>query len=140
VNSSVVIPGPGIVITDISVRIEKISHPSTSDLQITLIAPNNQTVTLISSGVAGGSNMDFIHTIFLDSAPTQINGMNPFTGNFRPDSPLSPLNGSGSGGTWKLHIIDTIPLDTGTLEAWGLEVCGSVAAPTHYVYLPLILR
>jgi len=64
----------------------------------------------------------------------------PFTGNFRPDHPLSALNGVASGGTWTLHLVDASAGDVGTLEAWGLEICGGATTPTSYLYLPLVLR
>jgi subtilisin-like proprotein convertase family protein len=138
VESTLTLPNPGVVITNTSVRIEKILHPYAPELRITLIAPDGQSVKLIDfPGVGTGPN--FIHTILLDGAPP-LGGASPLTGNFRPDNPLSSLNGTASGGIWKLRITDAESGAAGTLEAWGLEICGGATAPTSYLYLPLVLR
>jgi subtilisin-like proprotein convertase family protein len=56
-----------------------------------------------------------------DAAATPIgNGSAPFTGNFRPESPLAVLRGHQMKGTWTLTVTDTFPQDSGTLNAWSL--------------------
>jgi subtilisin-like proprotein convertase family protein len=141
VDSTIVLSSPGVVITDVSVRIDRLWHPYVSDLRISLIPPTGPSVALVADPGVGGDQDNFFHTIFLGSASTPIgSGAAPFTGNFRPDQPLSTLNGVASGGTWTLHLVDASAGDVGTLEAWGLEICGGATAPTSYLYLPLVLR
>jgi subtilisin-like proprotein convertase family protein len=141
VDSTIVLSSPGVVITDVSVRIDRLWHTYVSDLRITLIPPTGPSVALVADPGVGADRDNFFHTIFLGSASTPIgSGAAPFTGNFRPDYPLSTLNGVASGGTWRLHLVDASAGDVGTLEAWGLEICGGATAPTSYLYLPLVLR
>jgi subtilisin-like proprotein convertase family protein len=141
VDSTIVLSSPGVVITDVSVRIDRLWHPYVSDLRITLIPPTGPSVALVADPGVGADQDNFFHTIFLGSASTPIgSGAAPYTGNFRPDYPLSTLNGVASGGTWRLHLVDASAGDVGTLEAWGLEICGGATAPTSYLYLPLVLR
>jgi len=49
-------------------------------------------------------------------------GVAPFVGAFRPDQPLSALNGKPSAGTWKLRITDAAAPDTGTVGCARIEV------------------
>jgi subtilisin-like proprotein convertase family protein len=143
VDSVLVIPGPGVIITDTSVRIDQLMHTFVGDLNITLVAPDGTTTLRIVNQISGAQadKDNFIHTILNDSYPTPIaNGLAPFTGNFSPYNSLSFLDGLASGGTWKLNVSDNASGDIGALNAWGLEICGSGVAPTYHVYLPLILR
>ncbi len=55
----------------------------------------------------GGTGDNFTDTTFADSATTSISaGAPPFTGSFRPLSPLSALNGKNIAGTWQLLVLD----------------------------------
>jgi subtilisin-like proprotein convertase family protein len=141
VESMLTLPGPGVIITDVSVRIDQITHTNDQDLIIYLVPPSGPSTGTLVIYRAGGSGDNFFHTILADSFSTPIvSGAAPFTGNFQPDSPLSAFDGLASGGTWRLRVTDNENLDIGTLDAWGLEVCGSVPAPTSFLYLPLVLR
>ena len=134
VDSALIIPQPGVILTDLTVRIDQLLHTFTEDLQISLVAPDGREILIVDS--VGGDGDNFISTRLNDSYPTPIvTGTAPFTGNFRPDNPLSQLRGRSSAGVWKLHIVDRGPDDTGTLNAWALEVC-----PLRKVYLPLVER
>src|SRR5262249_46607253 len=63
------------------------------------------------------------------SAATPISaGTAPFTGAFRPESPLSVLNGTVPNGTWQLQVTDTATFDTGTLLSWSV-VTTTLGAP-----------
>jgi subtilisin-like proprotein convertase family protein len=124
------IPDPGTVTSTITigqsarlkkvaVKIGDIHHTFDSDLQITIRAPDGTTVPLVDSRGGGGDN--FINTVLTDAAGTPIgNGSAPFTGNFRPESPLAVLQGHQMKGTWTLTVTDTFPQDGGTLNAWSL--------------------
>jgi hypothetical protein len=46
----------------------------------------------------------------------------PFTGTFRPQSPLSALNGKRARGTWGLHVIDSVVGGTGDITDFELEL------------------
>ena len=124
------IPDPGTVTSTITIgqaallkrvalKIGDIHHTFDSDLQITIKAPDGTTVPLIDSRGGGGDN--FINTVLTDAAGTPIgNGSAPFTGNFRPESPLALLQGHQMKGTWTLTVTDTFAQDSGSLNAWSL--------------------
>jgi len=136
VDSALIIPQPGVILTDLSVRVDQLLHTATGDLQISLVAPNGRGILIVDS--VGGSGDNFINTRLNDNYSTPIiSGTAPFTGDFRPDNFLSQLQGLSSAGIWKLRIVDRQPVDVGTLNAWALEVCG---APLRKVYLPLVER
>jgi len=98
-----------------------ILHTYDSDLDIKLIAPNGTQVMLSDNRGDWGEN--FTETIFDDSAATAIaSGSAPFTGTYRPDQPLSALNGIDPNGTWQISIYDVATDDTGALRWWSLDI------------------
>ncbi len=139
-----------------------LTHPVDSDLTLSLIAPNGASVTLVSdtgSGANFGSacSPDADRTTFDDSGPISIGaGSPPFVGTFRPQSPLSALNGSAANGNWRLQVTDSVGGSVGALRCWSLflypltcpsgggvcELCPNVtimgatgpASPTQYNY------
>jgi subtilisin-like proprotein convertase family protein len=122
---------PGLcTILDVNVRIDTVIHSFISDLVVRL-TKNNNTVLLINQRGAGGSN--FIGTRLNDSAVIPIaSGNAPFTGEFRPESPLSAFNFSGTpGGNWVLSIRDTASQDTGVLKSWCLTVSYDCGDPVN---------
>ncbi len=119
---NVTVPAWAFGIMDVNVKIDTVTHTWDSDLFFTL-SHNTTTVNIISH--AGSSGDNFIGTILDDSASTPIgNGTAPFTGSFRPWSPLSVFNGTGNdpNGPWVLSIYDSAAGDTGTFRAWCLTV------------------
>ncbi|MFN8155369.1 MAG: CotH kinase family protein [Bacteroidia bacterium] len=98
-----------------------IVHTYDSDLEIFLIAPDSTYIEL-STGNGGGGN-NYINTFFVDTVPSFItNGSAPFSGSFRPESPLySVNNGLDPNQTWQLLIHDNYPFaDAGILLNWAL--------------------
>ena len=51
----------------------------------------------------------------------------PFTGTWRPDTPLAALNGHAADGTWKFHVSDNARLDIGSVRAFSLHLSGFVS-------------
>ena len=87
-----------------------VTHPNVGDLELYLIAPDATQIPL--SLRRGGTGDNFTNTLFDDGAAASIStGTAPFTGSFKPESPLSALNGILSNGTWSLKAKD---LSTGT--------------------------
>jgi hypothetical protein len=71
----------------------------------------------------GGSGDNFSATTFSDAAAVAISGgAAPFSGSFRPDTPLAALTGQNANGTWKLEVEDTAAQDNGTLNSWSLTL------------------
>lgn len=75
----------------------------------------------------GGSGDNFTNTVLDDEAATAITaGTAPFTGSFRPASPLSAFDGVNGNGTWTLEMNDTFPAaDNGLLQNWTLTIATS---------------
>ncbi|HKQ61972.1 MAG TPA: S8 family serine peptidase, partial [Candidatus Polarisedimenticolaceae bacterium] len=97
------------------------THTYDGDLLVRLFSPAATSVTL--SNRRGGSDNDFVGTIFDDEAATAVAaGTAPFTGRFRPDTVLSAVDGQSAAGTWRLNVSDLANIDTGTVSAWSLTV------------------
>jgi subtilisin-like proprotein convertase family protein len=123
---------PGsVTITDINVTLD-INHTWDSDLTVILVSPDATPVTLFSA--IGGSGQNFTNTTLDDAAATTIaSNSAPFTGTYRPSSPLSILNGEDALGTWTLSVTDSAGGDQGTLNSWSIEVTGTISLPTTWV-------
>ena len=109
-----------LTVLDVNVIVDTVIHTWDSDLSFSLIH-GGASVSLISGRGSSGDN--FIGTHLNDSASIPISsGSAPFTGNFRPESPLSAMNGIDVNGTWTLSISDGFGGDQGTLKAWCIEL------------------
>ncbi len=116
-------------LTDVNVTIGSIVHTYDGDLDIYILHPDGTAVELSTDN--GGSGDNFTNTVFDDEAATAITaGSAPFTGSYRPEGSLAALDGKTSAGTWRLRIYDDSNGDTGTLNGWGLTLCGASAGTT----------
>lgn len=107
------------LILDVNVRLN-ITHTFDSDLQISLIAPDNTEIILVNRRGADGDN--FTATLMDDEALNAISGGTaPFAGSYRPDNALSGFDGKSAAGTWTLRIVDTTANNTGTLNSWSID-------------------
>jgi subtilisin-like proprotein convertase family protein len=122
VQSNLVVASTGTVL-DVNVTLS-ITHTWDGDLNLRLIGPNGTVVPLSSRRGSSGDN--FTGTTFDDSATTPIaSGTAPFSGSFKPESPLAALNGIAANGTWKLEVNDAASGDTGSLTAWSIQLTTS---------------
>jgi hypothetical protein len=102
----------------VQVLIDSVLHTSDSDLEFTL-SHNGISETIIYQ--AGGSGDNFIGTKLTDDGIDSISsGIAPFSGNYKPENPLSPFAGTDPIGTWTLSIYDGAAGNNGMLESWGL--------------------
>jgi len=107
-------------ILDVNVNLD-ITHDFDGDLQVTLTSPAGTVVTLINR--RGGAGRNFTASFMDDEAAQAIAaGAAPFTGGFRPDSPLSLFDGQSALGTWTLTVNDASALNSGQLNFWGLDI------------------
>src|SRR5262249_10660509 len=103
----ITVPDDGIV-QDVNVRL-RLDHGFDSDLTIPLVHPDGPPIRLAdrrgsnqANFGTGANDCSGSPTVFDDSAATAIAaGFPPFQGSYRPDSPLSGLNGKPSAGVWK---------------------------------------
>jgi len=91
-------------VSEVTVKVD-VTTPWTASLTLYLRHPDGSVVLLISN--QGGTGDNLSDTTFADLAATPITaGTPPFTGTFRPQSPLSAFNGKNIAGTWSLIISD----------------------------------
>lgn len=116
-------------ILDVDVNI-RINHTWDADLDIYVIHPDGTIVELSTDNGGSGDNYGSgptdctgIFTHFDDEATTPITaGTPPFAGSYRPEQPLSTLDGKPLNGNWRLRLIDDLPGDTGTIFCWQLVI------------------
>jgi subtilisin-like proprotein convertase family protein len=130
-------------VADINVKV-RMDHTFDGDVTISLVAPDNTIVPLIvnrgSSGDnfgSGSNDCQGTHTVFDDSAATAITaGAPPYAGSFKPESPLTAMNGKSVTGTWKVRFNDNANQDVGIIGCVQLEImrqqpvcCGVAGTP-----------
>lgn len=101
VISRVTLPDSG-PIRSVAVTVD-ITHTYIGDLEVKLLAPGGQQATLHAR--AGSSTRDLHQTWTSDSLAA-----------------LAALHGGPSGGVWALSVADRATRDTGSLDAWSLEI------------------
>ena len=104
-----------------------VDHTWVGDLAFTLTSPGGKTVTLINqAGGPGNSGNNFCQTLLSDSAITPVQSVlvvqAPFTGPWKPASPLAAFSGDTADGTWVLHASDAAFQDTGSVRAFSLDL------------------
>lgn len=111
----------GGTITDVNFTMNALTHSKTGDVEFSVKSPAGTEVILASRRGATGDN--YINTIFNDSAANPISsGTPPFTGSFRPDSPLSVFNGQNPMGNWIFRVNDNASSDTGRVMNYVINI------------------
>ncbi len=135
---STITVGQDLTIADLNVTL-KVNHTFDGDLYVYLRGPDGSRVGLIR--FRGGSGDHFSNTTLDDEAATAIgSGRAPFSGSFRPETPLSAFDGKNARGTWTLYVYDASRYDTGTLLSWSLTVATHSAAGASARTTPLSAR
>ena len=137
-------------VTDVDVRIEGFSHERPRDVDILLVAPNGQTVVLMSD-VGGTSPVSGLDLTFDDQALSEIDPAGvPQTGTWQPSNEdeddtfpapapttpraeaLSVLNGQRPGGNWALYVVDdTFDYFGSITQFWiDIETSGPAVYPS----------
>jgi uncharacterized repeat protein (TIGR01451 family) len=133
VTSTISVPPALRTVLDVNVLIN-INHTFDADLDIYLISPAGTRVELSTDNGSLGDN--YTNTIFDDEAATSIvSGIAPFTGSFRPETPLSALDLQNVSGDWKLEIADDLGSDLGTLLNWSLIIQTAKCADAPFLVL-----
>ena len=118
-EATVVVSGNNFNIEKVQIEVT-ISHTYVSDLSLWLVSPSGTAVCLSANN--GGNGQNYISTVFSDDASTSITaGSPPFTGSYRPQSPLSVLNGEPVDGTWSLRVCDMATFDEGTITSFKVS-------------------
>jgi filamentous hemagglutinin family protein len=112
-----------------------LDHTNDQNLTLALISPNGTLVELFTG--VGGNGQNFRNTILADDAPISIaDGQAPFTGRFRPLSPLAAFDGQPFNGLWTLVLIDFDLTDVATLNSWSLQVGSNIVTSSN---VPVVL-
>jgi len=111
-----------------------IDHSWVGDLALRLTSPGGTSVTLLDApGGPLNSGNNLCQTVLDDAAAPSIQGVTsaqaPFTGTFRPVSPLAAFIGDEANGTWTLRASDSTPFDAGSVRAFSIETRGFSCAP-----------
>jgi hypothetical protein len=97
-----------------------IYHTHDSSIYIWLTRPGVSMVPLSTAN--GGSGENYFNTTFDDEASIPITeGVPPFMGSYRPESPLSTLDNKSMQGDWVLRIFNYSQTITGQLANWCLS-------------------
>lgn len=109
-------------VVKVMIRLDTLIHTWAGDVVATIIKPNGDTLLFLNGRGSSGDN--FIMTQFDDEAALPISGVTstqaPFTGSWKPESPLAPLAGPGWAGRWILKILDKATGDTGHVAKWSV--------------------
>lgn len=126
-------------ITDVNVKVGALTHSKTGDIEFSIKSPTGTEVVLSSR--RGGTGANFINTIFDDSASVPISsGTPPFTGSFRPESPLAVFNNQNTLGNWILRVNDNVTGDTGRVMNYCVTIyCDDIVGISNHS-VPQIYR
>lgn len=123
ITQSVISNPQSFILSDVNVKVN-LTHSYVADIDMKLIAPDGTEVILAQD--LGSSGDNYTNTVFDDAAAVSITtGTAPFTGTYRPQQPLSVLNGKQALGNWTLHITDDANTDGGNLLNWSVELCSN---------------
>ncbi len=111
-------------ITDVDVVNLNGTHTWINDLSFDLTSPEGSTVSILERRCNGQD--DFNLSLDDESQNAQIPCPPNDGGEYQPDNSLSAFDGENPIGDWELAINDAVPQDNGTLNGWGLKVCGVI--------------
>ncbi|MFA5403777.1 MAG: M28 family peptidase [Ignavibacteria bacterium] len=115
---TIYIPQQGII-EDVELNLNLI-HANDGDILITLI--KDATINNLSQ-FNGDGGQNYTNTMFDDSATVLITqGTPPFTGQFKPQNPMTGFRSKQMQGNWILRIYDIRAGNTGNLLNWTLNL------------------
>lgn len=106
----------------------KVNHTYVRDLNIAIVSPLGTRVELMDKlGEQCNDSYQNIDAIFDDTGGELICSFTipSITGVVKPLGSLSDFKNENVVGKWKLIVSDNYELDTGSLEAWQLNLCSS---------------
>jgi len=126
----------GTSITNVTLNIVGLTHPTPSDIHIVLLSPDGTAVCVmrnkggtnsitdvdVSFDDAGGMmpNPIVAGTYQCSVAPAEV--QLPSTPTIPYGTAMSDFNGEDPNGSWSLWIIDDSPLDSGSITSWTLTI------------------
>lgn len=122
-------------VIDVDITIN-ISNRDDQDVDLFLLKGASQSELTTDNGAANDS---YVNTIFDDEAATSItSGTAPFTGRFRPETPLSVFDGQSANGDWILRYTDDAATGfNSSLDSWSIEITyGTATGITQTLTIP----
>lgn len=133
VTSTITIAGAGTYLWDVDVT-TSLQHTFSADLDVTLTSPAGTVVTLTTDNGAGNDNV-FDGTVWDDqggTAATDFVYANLTTATpLVAEEALGAFRGEDPNGTWTITISDDLSGDTGSLNAWTLDLFTLPIAPIN---------
>jgi hypothetical protein len=96
--------------------------PYNEETQFQIKGPNNQILTLIQYGTYSGNYAGVVTTTFDDNGTPIIVGSSQSTGTFKPQNPLSGLNGISPNGVWELLPNDGAGSDPLCVSGFAVDI------------------
>lgn len=111
-------------IISISVKFDTLTHTWPSDISAALTSVGRAD-TLVNRSGGNLLGNGFFSTVFNDSSALNIDSMyNPFTGTFRPVTPLYVFNqAAASNQKFIVGVKDNASGDVGMLKRWSINIC-----------------
>ncbi len=109
------------IVTDLNVVSLVGTHSYISDLNFTLIAPDNTSLGFWADPCNNQNNFN----INFDDEALNNNYPCPPTngGSYQPDNSLTAFDTKQIQGEWMLSVFDDFDADGGALNSWGIEIC-----------------
>ncbi|MGK7892101.1 MAG: proprotein convertase P-domain-containing protein [Xenococcus sp. (in: cyanobacteria)] len=121
-----------IIIDDISLDLNDLTHTWAGDLEVDLIFDDGAgtVITAVVDNVGGSTDFDGDYT-FEDGGAVFPGDGNPIPGGiYSPtESFLAAFGGLNAAGTWTLSINDTAAGDSGSLGSWDLNIEAATVDP-----------
>jgi subtilisin-like proprotein convertase family protein len=135
-------------VTRVTVTLVGVSHTFPDDLDVLLVSPNSQAVTLMSDA-GGPDDISNLRLTFADGSPGLPEATQITSGTYSPSNyeaaqdnypapgpgniplgnvPLSAFNGSDPNGNWSLYVVDDGTPDGGSITGWMISI--QTTAPT----------
>lgn len=120
IYDTIIISGITGAVIDVDVKVN-ISNRDDQDVDLFLLRATGQSELTTDNGSSGDS---YVNTIFDDEATTPItSGTVPFTGRFRPETPLTAFDNQSVNGAWIIRYTDDATTGfNSTLDSWQLEI------------------
>ena len=103
-----------------------LDHTYVGDLVGTLTAPGGAVATVFARDGGGGNNL--CQAVFDDAATkpftAAVTADAPYTGAWRPETPLAALLAAPADGTWTFKVVDAALNDVGSIRAVSLHLTG----------------
>lgn len=119
----------GVEIADVELTIEG-AHGDFGALEISLVAPNGQSVLLSGNRcptMSGGFFLDFDD----ESPDPLVTATCPLSGfSYQPEESLASLAGTAANGAWQLEIVETPGVSSGVIDGVVLSLCTSAVVTT----------